>query len=383
MKSMVAKQRKAQKFYFTFTLLVCLTAFNALSAQQLNHLYKAGEAGYSCFRIPAMVTTIKGTILAFAEARRTGCGDAGDIDLVVKRSSDNGKTWSALYMVWNDSANTCGNPAPIVDASTGKIILLSTWNLGTDHEKDIIQQVSKDTRRVFMLSSSDDGTSWSTPTEITNDVKPANWTWYATGPGSGIQIKKGKYKGRMVVACDHIEAITNNYYSHAVYSDNGGRSWKLGGTTPQDKVNESTIAELSNGNLLLNMRNYGPTRIRQVSISKDGAKTFGDIYGDSTLIEPVCQGSLISVQLTRKKRMLVFSNPANATSRSVMTVRISYDNGISWPLKKVLYPGPAAYSNLTVLPNGNLACLYEAGYQKAYEGIVFEEIHLPDFTKIE
>lgn len=363
-------------------LLLCIVAVNELNAQQLNHIYKSGEEGYSCFRIPAMVTTSKGTILAFAEARRNSCGDAGDIDLVVKRSSDGGKTWSHLAIVWNDSTNTCGNPAPLVDAKTGSIILLSTWNLGSDHEKDIISQVGKDSRRVFVLSSTDDGNNWSAPVQITKDVKPDNWTWYATGPGSGIQISKGKHKGRMVVACDHIEAQSNKYYSHAIYSDDGGKSWKLGGTTPQDKVNESTIAELSNGNLMLNMRNYGPTRIRQVAISKDGGKSFGDIHGDSTLIEPVCQGSLISHKL-RKKRMLVFSNPASTSSRSVMTIRISYDDGKSWPLKKLLYQGPAAYSALTVLPGCNLGCLYEAGYKKAYEGIVFEEIPISDFVTVQ
>jgi sialidase-1 len=329
-----------------------------------------------------MVTTTKGTVLAFAEARRNNCGDAGDIDLVVKRSSDGGKTWSALQMVWNDSSNTCGNPAPIVDAKTGNIILLSTWNLGTDHEKDIIKQTSKDTRRIFVLSSTDDGNTWSTPNEITKDVKQENWTWYATGPGNGIQVKKGKYKGRLIVACDHIESQSNKYFSHAIYSDDHGKTWKLGGTTPQDKVNESTIAELSNSNLMLNMRNYGITRARQVAISKDGGKTFSDIYIDSTLIEPVCQGSIISFS-SGKKTTLAFSNPANTISRSAMTVRISYDDGKTWQMKKLLYAGPSAYSNLTVLPNKNLACLYEAGYEKAYEGIVFEEIQFSDFVKAE
>ena len=264
-------------------------------------------------------------------------------------------------MVWNDSTNTCGNPAPIVDAKTGNIILLSTWNLGTDHEKDIIKQTSKDTRRIFVLSSADDGNTWSTPNEITKDVKQDNWTWYATGPGNGIQMKKGKHKGRMLVACDHIESQSNKYFSHAVYSDDRGKTWKLGGTTPQDKVNESTIAELSNGNLILNMRNYGPPEPDRLQSVKMAVKSFGDMHIDSTLVEPVCQGSIISYP-SGKKTTLAFSNPASASSRSAMTVRISYDEGKTWAMKKLLYAGPSAYSNLTVLPNKNLACLYEAGY---------------------
>ncbi|HTE28491.1 sialidase family protein [Flavitalea sp.] len=348
-------------------------------SQELSHLYKAGEDGYTCFRIPAIITTSKGTVLAFAEARRNNCGDAGDIDIVVKRSADNGKTWSNLSLVWSDSTNTCGNPAPVVDQKSGKIILLSTWNLGTDHEKDIIAKTAKDTRRVFVLNSADDGQHWSAAKEITTDVKKDNWTWYATGPVNGIQIRKGKHKGRLVIACDHIEADTKKYFSHAIYSDNGGDNWKLGGTTPADGVNECTVAELPKGVLMLNMRNFGTSRNRQVALSKDGGESWSELKSDTTLVEPVCQGSLLSYNYKRKKSFLVFSNPANQKARTNMTVRISYDNGSTWKSKNVLHEGPAAYSNLVVLPNGNLACLYEAGNAKPYEGIVFEELSLGDF----
>ncbi len=140
-------------------------------AKQLNHIYKSGEEGYACFRIPAIVTTNKQTLLAFAEGRRNNCGDAGDIDLVVKSFKDGGKTWSKLQVVWDDGENTCGNPAPVVERKSGAIILLSTWNLGTDHEKDIIAGTSKDTRRVFVLSSKDNGNTWSKAEEIINNVK--------------------------------------------------------------------------------------------------------------------------------------------------------------------------------------------------------------------
>ncbi len=198
-------------------------------AQQLNHLYKCGEEGYQCFRIPAIVTTTRGTLLAFAEGRKNNCSDSGDIDLVVKRSVDGGKTWSGLSVVWDDGANTCGNPAPVVDRKTGRIILLSTWNLGTDHEPQIIEGNSRDTRRIFVMSSLDDGISWSASLEITQDVKKPNWTWYATGPVNGIQIQTGKFRGRLIVPCDHIEAGTKRYYAHTIHSDNGGLTWVLGG----------------------------------------------------------------------------------------------------------------------------------------------------------
>ncbi|MEO6732766.1 MAG: sialidase family protein [Ferruginibacter sp.] len=362
------------------SLLCSLTQTHKLFAQQLKHIYNNDEEGYKCFRIPALITTAKGSVLAFAEGRKNNCGDAGDIDLVIKRSEDGGTTWSKLQVVWNDSANTCGNPVPVVDQKTGNILLLSTWNLGSDHEKDIINGSSKDTRRVFILSSADDGRTWSQATEITNNVKKDNWTWYATGPGRGIQLSKGKHKGRLVIPSNHVEAGTKKNYSHVIYSDDRGSTWNLGGITQQDSVNESTVAELPNGRLMLNMRNASKSRNRQIAISKNAGKTWSAIYPDTTLVEPVCEGNLIQYKFPGKKECLLFSNPASTNSRTQMAIRISYDNGRTWPFKKLVYEGPSAYSCLTVLPNGNLGFLYEAGYQKPYEGIVFEEKNFGDIN---
>lgn len=295
------------KGFFFLPVLLCISTVTR--AQELPFIYKSGENGYQCFRIPAVVTTARGTLLAFAEARRNDCGDAGDIDLVVKRSPDAGKTWGPIEIVWNDGANTCGNPAPVVDSRTGTVLLLSTWNLGTDHEKDIIAGTSKDTRRVFVFSSADDGNSWSAPREITKHVKKGDWTWYATGPVNGIQLRDGKHKGRLVIPCDHIEAASKKYYSHSIYSDDGGNVWKLGGTTPEDMVNECTVAELPNGNLMLNMRNYGPTRYRKVAFSKDGGESWSVPQTDTVLTEPVCQGSLLWYAYRGKDHSLLFPTP--------------------------------------------------------------------------
>jgi sialidase-1 len=368
-----------KKIIYEFFLLTLIISPTLSRAQKtLNHLYRAGESGYACFRIPAIVTTVKGTVLAFAEARKNNCGDAGDIDLVVKRSSDGGKTWSALQMVWNDSTNTCGNPAPVIDQKTGKIVLLSTWNLGSDHEKEIIAGTSKDTRRVFVLTSADDGISWSDAKQITSDVKNTGWTWYATGPGRGLQVSKGKYKGRMLVPANHVTANEKRNYSHVIYSDDAGDSWALGGITRQDSVNESTLAQLSNGRLMLNMRNASKKRVRQTAISKNGGKSWSNIKPDNALIEPVCEANLLHYNYRDRRQALLFSNPASKTSRTQMTIRVSYNNGKSWTGEKLLYEGPSAYSCLTVLPNGNIGCFYEAGLQRPYEGIVYEEISIND-----
>ena len=153
-------------------------------------LFVAGEDGYHTYRIPALITSKKGTLLAFCEGRKSGRGDSGNIDLLLRRSTDGGKTWSPQQTVWDDGKNTCGNPCPVVDQQTGVIWLLLTWNRGDDDERQIIAQTSKDSRRVFATASEDDGRTWLPPREITQDVKRKDWTWYATGPGNGIQLAR-------------------------------------------------------------------------------------------------------------------------------------------------------------------------------------------------
>jgi sialidase-1 len=195
-----------------------------------------------------------------------------------------------------------------------------------------------------------------------------------------VQISSGKYKGRLVVSANHITGDTKQNYSHAIYSDDAGDSWKLGGVTPQDSVNESTVAELPRGRLMLNMRNASKKRVRQVSISKNGGKSWSKVKPDNALIEPVCEGNLLRYTFNGKKDALLFSNPASQTARTDMTIRVSYDNGKTWAFKKILYAGPSAYSCLTILPNGNIGCYYEAGLQKPYEGMVYEEISIEDIN---
>lgn len=354
-----------------------LDALAAAHRPQQTEVFISGEDGYHTYRIPAVIVTRGGAVLAFCEGRKSGRGDAGDIDMLVKRSEDGGHTWSAAEVVWDDGANTCGNPCPVVDVGTGTIHLLMTWNRGDDRESAIIAQTSKDTRRVFVTRSEDDGRTWSKPEEITAAVKRADWTWYATGPCTGIQLTKGEHKGRLVIPCDHIEAETRKYYSHVIWSDDHGKTWELGGRTPTDEVNECQVAELSDGRLMLNMRNYYRLKKnRAVSTSTDGGTTWSAIWHDAALPEPRCQASFISYAAPDAQNVLLFSNPADADQRIRMTVRASLDEGQTWPAAKMLHAGPAAYSCMTVLPDGRIGCLYEAGEKSPYETIVFETFTL-------
>jgi len=346
------------------------------------NVFISGQDGYHTYRIPALIVTKRGTLLAFAEGRKNNSSDTGDIDMQLKRSADNGATWSAAQVVWDDAANVCGNPCPVVDRDTGTIWLLMTWNRGDDREKDIIAQKSKDTRRVFITHSRDDGVSWAKPVEITASTKKTNWTWYATGPGAGIQIERGPNKGRLVIPCDHIETGSNRYYSHIIYSDDHGATWKLGGSTPQDKVNECEVVELTGNRLLLNMRNYDKAqRARQQAISADGGMTWTDQRHVPELIEPICQASIrrYSWPGDGRKSVILFSNPASA-KRNTMTVRASFDDGRTWPVSRLIDPRSSAYSSLAVLPDHTIALFYEAGDQRSYETIVFARFNLEWLT---
>jgi len=146
------------------------------TAPRCQKLFVSGKDGYHTYRIPGIAVTTEGTILAVCEGRKNSSVDSGDIDLLIKRSEDNGKTWSKQQVIWDDGDNTCGNPCMVIDYKTGTIWLLSTWNNGKDHEYQIIDQASTDTRRIFVFYSTDDGITWSKPVEITEDVKRPDWT---------------------------------------------------------------------------------------------------------------------------------------------------------------------------------------------------------------
>jgi len=341
--------------------IVCTAELAVAAEPTQTAVFAAGQGGYHSYRIPSLIVTQKKTLLAFCEGRKKNRNDAGDIDLLMRRSTDGGKTWGEVQVVWDDGGNTCGNPCPVVDAKTGTIWLLLTHNLGTDNEKRILDGTSKGTRTVWVASSGDDGATWTKPAEISRDVKRPDWTWYATGPGVGIQLRSG----RLVIPCDNKLAKTELNQSHVIYSDDAGKAWRLGGVVGPG-CNECQIVELADGALLLNMRGVKGDSRRKIAISRDGGETFTEPRPDETLIEPVCQASLIRLA----GGSLLFSNPAS-TKRERITIRGSDDGGKTWPRAKVLHARAAAYSCLAELPDGRIGCLYERGEKHAYETITF------------
>ncbi|MDR1667109.1 MAG: glycoside hydrolase [Bacteroidales bacterium] len=364
---------------FSFCWLSAANSFGQ-TVSFITNIYSRDTDGFACYRIPAIVKSLNGTILAFAEARKNSCSDTGDIDLVLKRSTDGGRTWSETITVWNDGANVCGNPAPVVDRQTGRILLLSTWNRGDLPEGKTAAGFGEDSRRVFCLYSDDEGRTWSQPEEITSFVKRPEWAWYATGPCHGIQLQTGKYRNRIVIPANHDVKRAKERHSHVICSDDSGKTWRLGGVVAEKGGNESSVVELKNGHLMLNMRNYNrdasPTRA--YAISKDGGETWSEMRYAPELIEPVCQGSIIHLVKKRKiTATLLFSNPASTDKRKNMTVRMSHDSGKSWKVAIPVYSGPTAYSDMLLLDDNHIGLLYEYGKESPYEQIGFATIRLP------
>ena len=339
-------------------------------------LFIAGQGGYHTYRIPSIITTLRGTLLSFCEGRKNSRSDSGDIDLLLRRSYDGGQTWGEVQVVADHGEDTIGNPTPVIDRDTGTVWLLLTKNPGYATGEQLMSGYEAGTRTVWVTHSNDDGETWAETEEITDTTKKTDWTWYATGPGVGIQLQSG----RLVIPCDHRKQGSQRSYSHVIYSDDHGATWQIGGETSL-KNNECQVIERRDGSLLLNMRsNHGRNR-RSIATSNDGGLTWSNISFDEALIEPRCQASLLRyTSVTQSGASLVlFSNPASS-ERERMTVRLSRDDGATWAHSRILHAGPAAYSCLTVLSDGSIACLYERGDADRYEKITFARFSLDWLT---
>jgi sialidase-1 len=342
-------------------------------------VFTSGQDGYHTYRIPAVVVSPKGDLLAFCEGRKKGRGDSGNIDIVMKRSTDGGASWSEMTVIADQGPNAIGNPCPVVDQSTGTIWMPLTRNRGDESEGQIMKGTTKEPRTVWLMKSTDDGRTWTEPVNISDQARRDHWPWYATGPGVGIQLDRGEHKGRLLIPCDHSDHDYGGhpYRSHAIFSDDGGETWHISGAIGQ-KTNECQAVQLTDGRVLMNMRSYHGKHRRAIARSSDGGATWGEVTLDEELIEPVCQASILryTAPPAHARSRILFSNPAS-TGRNKMTIRLSYDEGETWPVSKLLYGGSAAYSCLVVLPDHSIGCLYE---KDGYSRIVFARFTLAWLT---
>ncbi|MEJ3750012.1 sialidase family protein [Actinomycetes bacterium KLBMP 9797] len=333
-------------------------------------IYQQRAFGYACFRIPAVVRATNGMVLAFAEGRVKDCGDDEDIDLVLRRSSDGGRTWGPLQVVSEGNGDTHGNPVPIVDRRTGRVVLVSTHNgpapcpNGCDRDP-------------YVQVSDDHGATWSAPREMVEGKRPEWNFWYATGPMHGIQLTRGAHAGRLIVGASHesYDGVGAHVYgTHLLYSDDSGATWHIGAETSRDDgrviAQEVTVAELRDGRVYALARERGTDPgNRAYAVSSDGGETFDKRFRTlPELAMPDVQGALLRFDSGR----VLFSAPAHPAAREVMAIRSSYDEARSWETwrqGKVFYWGPTAYSDMVRLDGDEAALMYEAGVSTPYETI--------------
>ncbi|MET7886737.1 sialidase family protein [Streptomyces avermitilis] len=346
-------------------------------------LFKASQdPGYACFRIPAVVQTTDGTLLAFAEGRVVNCGDAADIDIVLKRSTDGGRTWGPLQVVNEGGGDTHGNPAPVVDRETGRIVLAETYNTGrTDGAGCAIPC----DRTPHLQYSDDDGLTWSRPRDLSDEVLPPEWnSWYATGPVHGIQLTRGRHAGRLVLGVN-TETWDGNRVSanHAalITSDDGGDHWRIGATdswpiaadgTFRQKPSEMTPAERPDGSILVSGREQDGTDLghRTQAVSRDGGSSFTSSFRDlPDLYTPQVQGSSL-----RLGDRLLLACPGDPDRRRTMMIRSSYDGGRTWDSVDrgtVVTTDWSGYSDLVRVDRDTVGLMYEGGAVDARDEIRF------------
>ncbi|WP_369222313.1 exo-alpha-sialidase [Streptomyces sp. R39] len=350
--------------------------------------FRAGDEGYASFRIPAVVVSRAGTVLAFCEGRVGSAADYGHIEIVLKRSGDGGRTWTALQVAAANGTDLAGNPAPVV-LDSGRILLVHVRSAASATEDAILrgQVPDADGRRVWVQHSDDDGMTWSAPKEITPSVKKAGWRWYATTPGHALQLRSG----RVVVAANHTLPPTGTdngtegkYNSgHCLLSDDRGETWYLGyldeNTDGYINVNETTAAELPDGRVYFNTRNDSPAPgNRADAYSADGGRTLVKPFRPQAgLTAPVCEASVLQL---RDPDLLLYSGPADPAARALMTVRVSTDGGTTWRPAYTVDGLPAAYSDLTRVDAATVGLLYETGDFGAYETITFRRVPVNRLT---
>ena len=360
------------------SLLVTAIALGEEVAVSKVDLFPPGLGQVARYRIPGIVVTPRGTVLAYAEARRNDSRDWGEIEVHLRRSTDGGKTWRPAQHIAHQAPRiegnptkaaagqreqTVNNPVAIVDRDTGAIEFLYCVNYA----------------RCFSMRSTDEGASWSEPVEITDSFEPFRkkypWKVIATGPGHGVQLQSG----RLVVPIWLAYGKTGDHAPSAsatIYSDDHGRTWKAGDIAVPNEApfvdpNETMITVLSDQRVMLVNRNVSKENRKLITFSKDGATGWSRPEFHEQLWEPICMASVVTHP--EKPGLVIFSNPHTlpqapgkngrgaSGKRENLTIKLSLDDARTWTSSKTLEAGPSAYSDLAILPSGEVLCLYERG----------------------
>lgn len=382
-----------------FLILISASGFTqTVGKHRSQQIFEAGSEGYYTYRIASLVSTKKGTLLAFCAARKGNGGDWDPINIVMRRSTDSGLTWEKMKVLVQRDSLPCDNATPIVDYKTGEIHLL--------------YQI--DYARCFYIKSADDGQTWTESVEITSaiDAFKAEYPWVvlAPGPGHGIQLANGRLVVPFWLSNGGGKEFGAKLRGHrpsvvvSVFSDDHGKTWKAGEIAVHDNdttviPNETSCIQLANGRVLFNSRNESVNYRRLFTCSRDGATDWSTpVFADS-FFEPICFGSMcrFSMQPFQSKSRILFCNPdsrqdpwtaakastprsAKNRHRTNLTVRMSYDEGVTWPVSKAIDPGISGYSDLAVTPDGMIHCFYEGGSISGTGNSQYKNTHMSVVT---
>lgn len=324
------------------------------------------------FRIPSLITTANGTLLAIGDGRLESNADVpARIDFYIKRSTDNGTTWGESIIISNTMYG--GDACSVVDKTTGRIFIFFAYS----QYKNIFQSDGNPNSENCMKSqyiySDDDGLTWSTPVDLTSELyKPGDNSYWASG-GTGIQLRNGTLVIPIAIVRSGV------IYGGLIYSLDHGVTWNRNENNSFDKFDENTLVELNDGRIMVNARNHYGTNTRLITYTSDLGTTWEPYSFDATLIDPICQGNIIRYTSTLDgydKNRILFSNPGNTSSRVDGTLRISYDEGQTWAYSKLYQEGDSNYSCIAILPDGKIGVLYEVNHSL----LRFKRFNLDDLT---
>lgn len=328
-------------------------------------LFQNGDEGSKYYRIPALVTAADGSLIAVADKRWERLNDLpSHIDVVARRSTDNGKTWSqAVTIAGQDTESGYGDPAIVLDRRNGHLLCIMASGNG------LWQSSAEDYQRINICRSTDNGLTWSRPTDITHQIygpqckDSIRSQWYGAFAASGraLQLRNGRII--FVIAARPTSEWGGPLNNYACYSDDGGHTWQVSQNAGCYNGDEAKVVELDNGDVLMSIRNRNKG-CRLFSRSTDQGVTWSEPYPQPDLIEPACNGDILrysSVNDGDEHSILLHSLPSDTLTRQNVSVSVSYDEGGTWPVKRSLHESYSAYSSMTVLPDGTIGILIEDG----------------------
>jgi hypothetical protein len=374
--------RRAISTWLSGALVVlCMAGQSRAQDTNVSQVFRRGEGGYYIFRIPSLIACTNGTLLAFAEGR-PNFNDFGNIDIVMKRSTNSGVSWEPLRVlgnysnIINDGLDlTIGSPTAVLDGASGRVLLLAQT---ADGSLDDIS-IGIASRRVWITETADNGQTWAAWREITGSVDPANWGWFVTGPGHGIQLGNGIHSGRLIVPVNYAAPVTSTSVVHSaacIYSDDGGVNWQLGAVDGIDtegnfNAGETCVVELAGATNGQSRLYFNTRKMRSVqsgnrgrTYSTDSGLTFTNAFGVTReFVVPLCEGSLLRFSFPDTNGSggrIVFSCPNHPTERKWLSVWVSRDETVSWrEVPRRIWDGPSGYSDLTLTAGGDLGVLFE------------------------